>query len=63
MTYLKNFISKTLVYISGQAGADVNIVVSWSPSLAFKLGDSGSILGQTSTQGLKIIEKKELPLH
>jgi hypothetical protein len=32
-------------------------------SLPFKLGDSGSILGRISTQGLKIIEEKELPLH
>ncbi len=32
-------------------------------ALPFKLGDSGSILGRTSTQGLKIIEEKVLPLH
>jgi hypothetical protein len=28
-----------------------------------KLGILGSILGLTSTQGLKITEEKELPLH
>jgi hypothetical protein len=39
------------------------LVVSWSPRLPFKLGDLGSILGLASTQGLKIIEKKVLPLH
>ena len=31
--------------------------------LPFKLGDPVSILGRTSTQGLKIIEEKVLPLH
>jgi hypothetical protein len=31
--------------------------------LPFKLGAPGSILGRTSTQGLKIIEEKELHLH
>jgi hypothetical protein len=35
-------------------------VVSWSPGLPFKLGDTGSILDRTSTQGLKIIEEKVL---
>jgi hypothetical protein len=30
-------------------------------TLTFQLGDPGSILGRT--QGLKIIEEKELPLH
>jgi hypothetical protein len=39
------------------------LVVSCSPGLPFKLGDPGSILGPTSTQGLKIIEEKVLPLH
>jgi hypothetical protein len=40
----------------------VNILlVTWSPRLPFKLGDPDSILGPTSTQGLKIIEKKVLP--
>ena len=29
----------------------------------FKLGEPGSILVRTSTQGLKITEKKELPSH
>jgi hypothetical protein len=38
-------------------------VVSWSPRQSFKLGDPGSILGRTSTQGLKITEEKELPLY
>ena len=38
-------------------------MVLWSPRLPFKLGDPGSILGRTSTQGLKITEEKELPLH
>jgi hypothetical protein len=38
-------------------------MVSCSPRLPFKLGELGSILGQTSTQGLKLIEEKELPLH
>jgi hypothetical protein len=32
-------------------------------ALPFKLGDPGSILSRTSTQGLKIIEEKKLPLH
>jgi hypothetical protein len=40
-----------------------SLVVSWSARLPFKLGDSGSILARISTQGLKIIEEKELPLH
>jgi hypothetical protein len=40
-----------------------SLPVSWSPRLPFKLGDSGSILGQTSTQGPKIIEEEVLPLH
>ena len=31
--------------------------------LSFKLRNPGSILGRTSTQGLKITEAKELPLH
>ena len=35
-------------------------MVSWSPGLPYKLGDAGSILGRTSTQGLKIIEEKVL---
>jgi hypothetical protein len=39
------------------------VVVLWSARLPFKLGDSGSILARTSTQGLKIIEEKVLPLH
>ena len=34
-----------------------------SPRLPFKLGEPGSILGRTSTQSLKIIEEKVLPLH
>jgi hypothetical protein len=38
------------------------LVLTWSPRLPFKLGEPGSILGWTSTQGLKIIEEKELPL-
>jgi hypothetical protein len=32
-------------------------VVLWSPCLPFKLGDPGSILGQTLS--LKIVEEKE----
>jgi hypothetical protein len=39
------------------------LVQSWSPRLPFKLGDAGSIFGRTSTQGLKIIEERLLPLH
>jgi hypothetical protein len=41
------------------------LVVWWSPRLPFKLGDSGSILGRTSTQGLQIIEEKDsaIPLQ
>ena len=35
-------------------------MVSWSPGLPYKLGAPGSILGRTSTQGLKIIEEKVL---
>ena len=38
-------------------------VASPTPRLPFKLEDSGSILGRTSTQDLKITEEKELPLH
>ena len=38
-------------------------VVLWSPHWTFKLGGQGSSLGRTSTQGLKIIEGKGLPLH
>ena len=38
-------------------------MVSRSPPLPFELGDPSSILGRTSTEGLKIIEEKELPLH
>jgi hypothetical protein len=37
-------------------------LVSEFPNLPFKL-DPGSILGRTSTQGLKIIEGKQLPLQ
>ena len=36
------------------------LVVSYSTRLPFKLGDPGSILGRTSTQGLKIIEENYL---
>jgi hypothetical protein len=32
-------------------------------ALPFGLGDPGSILGRISTQGLKIIKEKVLPLH
>ena len=32
-------------------------------TLAFQAGDPGLILGRTSTQALKIIEEKVLPLH
>jgi hypothetical protein len=41
------------------------LVVSWSPRLPFKLGDPGSMLGRTSTQGLQIIEEKDsaIPLQ
>ena len=39
------------------------LVVLWLSRLPFKLGAPGSILGRISTQGLKIIEEKELPLH
>jgi hypothetical protein len=35
----------------------------WSSRLPSKLGDPGSFLGQTSTQGLKILEEKVLPLY
>jgi hypothetical protein len=41
----------------------VSVLALVVPYLPFKLGDSGSILARTSTQGLKIIEEKELPLH
>ena len=36
---------------------------SRSPLLTFKLGGQRSSPGRTSTQGLKIIEEKGLPLH
>jgi hypothetical protein len=45
--------------MSGKALKRNNIV----QSLPFKLGEPGSILGRISTQGLTIIEEKELPLH
>ena len=45
-----------LAYLTRACG----IVVT---TLPFKLGDPGSNLGRTSTQGLKITEEKELPLH
>ena len=39
-------------------------VVMWSPHcVLFKLRGQGSSPGRTSTQGLKVIEEKELPLH
>ena len=38
-------------------------LVSWSTRLPFKLRDPDSILDRTSTQGRKIVEAKELPLH
>ena len=37
-------------------------VMLWSPLLTSKLGGQGSTPGRTSTQGLKIIEEKGLPL-
>jgi hypothetical protein len=45
------------------AGFRKTSTVYWSPHLSFKLGEPGSILGWTSTQGRKRIEDKELPLH
>jgi hypothetical protein len=38
-------------------------VVLWLSRLPFKPGEPGSILCRATTQGLKIIEEKELPLH
>ena len=35
------------------------LVLTWLTRLPFKLGEPGSILGWTSTQGLKIIEERE----
>jgi hypothetical protein len=40
------------------------LVMSWSPPrLPFKLVDPCSILGLASTQGIKIIEEKVVPLY
>jgi hypothetical protein len=41
----------------------VSVLALVVPYLPFKLGEPGSILGWISTQGLKTIEEKELPLH
>jgi hypothetical protein len=50
---------------------DLSMLLCWvsvsvtggSTRLPFKLGEPGSIFGWTSTQGLKIIGEKELPLQ
>jgi hypothetical protein len=60
-----NIFGKNLYYlvkILGNVGQNMTTPPPLT-TLAFQAGDPCSILGRTSTQGLKIIEKKELPLH
>ena len=61
----KSFWSQILLMVSfGESPTSLPAqVVLWSPLLTFKLGGQGSSSGWTSTQGLKIIEQKGLPLH
>ena len=55
LTVFLNLALKSGRLIGGLASRDIE--------LPFKLGDSGSILGRTFAQDLKIIEEKVLPLH